>query len=47
MKSRTLRWAALSTGLMFAGLGIGACGPLGIIAAGLVGITLLGGNVLP
>lgn len=44
MMLRTLRWAALTTGMLFVGLGVGGCGPLGLIVAGLVGFSLLGGG---
>jgi len=44
MKMRILRWALLTTGVVFGGLGLGGCGPLGWIAALLVGAAILGGG---
>ena len=44
MKMRMFRWAVLTTGLVFGGLGVGGCGPLGWVAAGLIGVTIFGGG---
>ncbi len=46
-KLRSLKWAVLATGIMFQlGLGAGGCGgPIGLAAAGLVGLVLLGGGL--
>ncbi len=42
MKSRMLRYAALSTGLMLAALGLGGCGPFGLVGAGLAALVATG-----